>query len=434
MSRGVESVGRAGTGVATPRCRQCGSALDKTFADLGKSPLCETYLAPQELNRTEPFYPLHVWVCETCWLVQLEAYVAPDEIFGHYPYFSSYSTSWVEHARRFADAMIDRLDLGRGQRVVEVGSNDGYLLQHFAERQIGVLGVEPAGNVAEAARERGIETRVEFFGVAAAQGLVDEGLGADLLVGNNVLAQVPDLHDFVEGLRLLLADKGVLSLEFPHLQRTVEGNQFDQIYHEHFSYFSLLSVEAVLAEHRLAVVDVEELSTHGGSLRVLAVHADRLRADPSLASQNVERVREAEAQAGMTTLAWYEAFQPRIDATKRNLLRFLIDAKERGESIAGYGAPGKGNTLLNFCGIGTDFLDYTVDRNPYKQGRFTPGTHIPIHAPDRIAETRPANVLILPWNLVDEIQRQLSYVGEWGGRFVVAIPEVTTSKAAGDRR
>lgn len=410
-------------------CRSCGARLSRTFADLGKSPLCETYLSADQLNQAEPFYPLHVWVCDACWLVQLEAYVAPDEIFGHYPYFSSYSTSWVEHARRYAETMTGRLGLNGGSRVVEVGSNDGYLLQHFADRGVGICGVEPAANVAEEAQRRGIETRVAFFGVETARGLVEEGVRADLLVGNNVLAQVPDLHDFVGGLAVLLAPHGVLTLEFPHLLRTVEGNQFDQIYHEHFSYFSLLALEVVLAEHDLRVVDVDELPTHGGSLRVHAVHAARLAGEPSPATARVREVREAEQRAGMADAAWYDAFQPRIDQTKRNLLRFLIEAKEQGASIVGYGAPGKGNTLLNFCGIGTDFLDYTVDRNPYKQGRFTPGTHIPIHAPERIAETRPGRVLILPWNLVDEIRAQLAFAAEWDAQFVVAIPEVTMWKA-----
>ena len=416
---------------STATCRNCSATLSRTFADLGKSPLCETYLAAEQLNVMEPFYPLHVWVCDTCRLVQLEAYVAPQEIFSEYPYFSSYSTSWVEHARRFAQTLTDRLGLGAGSRVVEVGSNDGYLLQHFVERGVGVLGVEPAANVAKDAEARGVPTRVAFFGVQTAQALVAEGVRADLLVGNNVLAQVPDLHDFVEGLATLLAPQGLVTLEFPHLLRTVEGNQFDQIYHEHFSYFSLLAVESVLAAHGLAVVDVDELPTHGGSLRVHAAHDARLERAPALRADRVGELRERERSAGLEGPAWYDAFQPRIEATKRNLLRFLIDAKERGETVVGYGAPGKGNTLLNYCGIGPDLLDYTVDRNPYKQGRFTPGTHIPIHAPERIAETRPDHVLILPWNLVDEIRAQLSYIDEWKGSFVVAIPEVATSVPEG---
>ena len=416
---------------STATCRNCSATLSRTFADLGKSPLCETYLAAEQLNVMEPFYPLHVWVCDTCRLVQLEAYVAPQEIFSEYPYFSSYSTSWVEHARRFAQTMTDRLGLGAGSRVVEVGSNDGYLLQHFVERGVGVLGVEPAANVAKDAEARGVPTRVAFFGVETARSLLAEGVRADLLVGNNVLAQVPDLHDFVEGLATLLAPQGLVTLEFPHLLRTVEGNQFDQIYHEHFSYFSLLAVESVLAAHGLAVVDVDELPTHGGSLRVHAAHDARLERAPALRADRVGELRERERSAGLEGPAWYDAFQPRIEATKRNLLRFLIDAKERGETVVGYGAPGKGNTLLNYCGIGPDLLDYTVDRNPYKQGRFTPGTHIPIHAPERIAETRPDHVLILPWNLVDEIRAQLSYIDEWKGSFVVAIPEVATSVPEG---
>lgn len=433
-----------GAGGATvrhrPRCRSCGAVVSRSFADLGKSPLCETYLAAEELNRAEVFYPLHVWVCDMCRLVQLEEYVAPQDIFGDYPYFSSYSTSWVRHAERYAEAMITRLDLGARSRVVEVGSNDGYLLQHFVARGVPALGVEPAANVAADAERRGVATRVAFFGARTARALVEQGGRADLLVGNNVLAQVPDLNDFVEGLRVLLAPAGLITLELPHLLRTAEGNQFDQIYHEHFSYFSLLSLERVLAAHDLAVVDVDRLATHGGSLRVHAVHAERVaqrvsgrhpggravsRPAPAVAvAPAVDALRAEERAAGMHTADWYDAFEPRMRATKRRLLRFLIDAKDRGRSVAGYGAPGKGNTLLNYCGIGTDLLDYTVDRNPHKQGRFTPGTHVPIHAPEHVDATRPDLVLILPWNLAGEIREQMAHVRAWGGRFVTAIPDV----------
>jgi SAM-dependent methyltransferase len=404
------------------RCRFCGAPLEVTFVDLGMSPLCESYVPPERLNAMEPFYPLHVWVCSRCFLVQLEEYVSPEHIFSEYAYFSSYSDSWLQHARQYTEAMIERFGLETRHRVVELASNDGYLLQYFVQRGIPVLGIEPAANVAAAAEQKGVPTRVEFFDAACASRLAAEGLRADLVIGNNVLAQVPDLNCFVEGIRLLLAPQGIVTTEFPHLMQLVAGNQFDTIYHEHFSYFSFTTIVAVFAAHRLRVFDVEEIPTHGGSLRVYAA------ADDDTSREVVPRVGELlkrEAALGVTSLTYYRDFGRQVEETKRRLLSFLIGVRGEGKTVVGYGAPGKGNTLLNYCGIRTDFVDYTVDRNPYKQGKFLPGTRIPIHHPDRIRETRPDYVLILPWNFRDEIVAQLSYVREWGARFVVPIPTVT---------
>ncbi|HXQ28118.1 MAG TPA: class I SAM-dependent methyltransferase [Gemmatimonadales bacterium] len=400
-------------------CRFCGAALRHTFVDLGMSPLCENYLRPVELQDMEPFYPLHVYVCDRCFLVQLREYVSPKAIFSEYAYFASYSDSWLAHAQRYAELMIAKLHLSGESQVVEVGSNDGYLLQYFVQRGIPALGVEPAANVAAAAVARGVPTRVQFFGRGAARDLVAEGRRADLLLGNNVLAQVPDVNDFVAGLQLLLAPGGVVTIEFPHLMRLVEENQFDTIYHEHFSYFSLLSVSRIFDAHGLRVYDVEELKTHGGSLRIYACHAENHRRQTSAALADL---RAREMAAGVDTLAYYTPFEARARETKRKFLTLLIAAKDASKRVVGYGAPGKGNTLLNYCGIRSDFLDYTVDRNPYKHGRFLPGTHIPIYAPERIRETRPDYVVILPWNLEREIMSQLAYIREWGGQFIVPIP------------
>ena len=370
----------------------------------------------------EPFYPLHVYVCEECFLVQLEEYVSPDEIFSDYPYFSSYSDSWLRHAEAYVDMIIGRLDLSRLSHVVEVGSNDGYLLRYFRDREIPVLGVEPAANVAAEATGQGIPTEVAFFGVETAEQLVVAGLTADLLIGNNVLAQVPDVNAFVEGMRIVLKPDGVITMEFPHLLRLVAENQFDTIYHEHFSYFSLSSVTRVFEAHALTIFDVEELPSHGGSLRIYARHTeDRTRP----LTDRVRELRSREEAAGVQTIDYYGTFAERVKETKRKLLEFCIAAKREGKRIVGYGAPGKGNTLLNYCGIRTDIIDYVVDRSPHKQGRFLPGTHIPIFHPDRIRETRPDYVMIMPWNLKAEIREQLSYIKEWDGRFVVAIPDLT---------
>jgi hypothetical protein len=387
------------------------------------SPLCESYVSAERLDTMEPFYPLHVYVCSQCFLVQLREYVSREEIFTEYAYFSSYSDSWLQHARRYVDAMVSRWDLGPHSQVVEVASNDGYLLQYFVARGIPTLGIEPAANVAREAEHKGVPTLVKFFGRDTARELLAEGGGrkADLLLGNNVLAQVPDLNDFVAGLKLLLAPRGVITMEFPHLMRLVAENQFDTIYHEHFSYFSLLVTQRIFAAHGLTVFDVEELGTHGGSLRVYARHTEDT-AKP--VTQRVVELARREEAAGLSARAYYTSFAERVEETKRALLEFLIAAKRAGKTIVGYGAPGKGNTLLNYCGIRTDFLDYTVDRSPYKQGKFLPGTRIPIHPPERLRETQPDYVLILPWNLKDEILEQLAYVREWGGRFVVPIPTV----------
>jgi SAM-dependent methyltransferase len=382
------------------------------------SPLCETYLTAEQLDGVEPFYPLHVRICDDCLLVQLEDYVPAEEIFREYAYFSAYSDSWVEHARVYAEAMIDRFGLGSESLVVELASNDGYLLQHFVARRVPVLGIDPAANVAEHALARGVETLVDFFDSELARRLVAEGRRADLVVANNVLAQVPALNDFVAGIEILLAPSGVATIEVPHLARLVEGLQFDTIYHEHFSYFSLTTLVRLFSTHGLEVFDVEELPTHGGSLRVYVQRAGT--GQPVRAS--VERVLADERAAGYGSVEGYRDFGRRVAELKWSLLELLIGLRRDGKQVVGYGAPGKGNTLLNYCGIRTDLLDYTVDRNPYKHGRFLPGTHIPIFPPERIAETRPDYVLILPWNLKQEIAAQLAYVREWGGRLIVPIP------------
>jgi hypothetical protein len=385
------------------------------------SPLCQTHIAPEQLHLMEPFYPLHAFVCDACFLVQLQEFVSPAEIFSEYAYFSSYSESWVEHARRYVEDVTARFRLGPASKVMEIASNDGYLLQHFVAGGVPVLGIEPAANVARAAIDKGIPTTVQFFGTTTAEAIAREHGRPDLLLGNNVLAHVPDLNDFVAGMKTLLAPSGVVTMEFPHLARLMAGNQFDTIYHEHFSYFSFVAVERVFARHGLTMFDVEELPTHGGSLRIYARHREN---DRLPVGARVEALRRIEIDDGFETLERYQGFGERVAATKRRLLTFLVDAKERGKRIAGYGAPGKGNTLLNYCGIRTDFIDFTVDANPYKQGKFTPGTRIPILDPEAIRRERPDYVLILPWNLSEEIRKQASYIREWGGQFVVPIPEV----------
>lgn len=407
------------------KCRFCATPLEHSFVDLGMSPLCQTHITPAQLNHMEPFYPLITYVCHNCYLVQLDEFVAPGDIFSEYAYFSSFSDSWVQHAKRYVDMVSKRFGLNGSSRVVEIASNDGYLLQHFVENGIPCLGVEPAANVAEAALEKGVKSIVKFFGKQAAQEIANEFGHADLLLGNNVLAHVPDLNDFVAGLKILLAPDGVITMEFPHLFRLMEENQFDTIYHEHFSYFSYITVERIFAAHGITLFDVEELSTHGGSLRIYGRHADA-KLEP--VSERVEELRSREYQAGFDKLETYRGFTEQVKETKRKLLEFLIQAKRNGKTIVGYGAPGKGNTLLNYCGIRNDFLDYTVDRNPYKQGKFTPGTHIPIYVPERIRETKPDYLLLLPWNLREEIMQQMSYIREWGGEFVVPIPETKIYK------
>jgi SAM-dependent methyltransferase len=401
-------------------CRFCRTPLDTVVCDLGMSPLANSYLPPERLNGMEPFYPLRTLVCERCLLVQLEEFESPEAIFSDYLYFSSFSSSWLEHARRYVEMAVERFDLDASSHVVELASNDGYLLQYFHERHIPVLGIEPAANVAKVALQKGIPTLVEFFGVEAARSLADESQ-ADLLLGNNVLAHVPDLNDFVAGMKILLKPGGVLTMEFPHLMRLFEDDQFDTIYHEHFSYFSFLTVRAVFAAHGMELFDVEELPTHGGSLRIFGRHADD---ESKPMTERARELAEREEAAGYGTLEPYLRFEERVRASKRDLLEFLIDLKREGKTIVGYGAPAKGNTLLNYCRIGTDFLDYTVDKSPYKQGHYLPGTHIPIRAPEAIAETRPDVVFILPWNLKDEIMSELSFIADWGGQFAVRAPHV----------
>jgi len=382
------------------------------------SPLCESYVSAGQLDEAESFYPLHVRLCESCLLVQLPAYVPGEDIFSDYAYFSSYSDSWVAHARRYADLMTDRLGLSSGSLVTEVASNDGYLLQHFVARDIPVLGVEPAANVAEVARSRGVRTESRFLGPQTGRELAAEFGRADLVAANNVFAHVPDITGFAAGLRALVKDSGVVTLEFPHLLRLMERRQYDTIYHEHYSYLSLLTASRALAIAGLRVTDVDELETHGGSLRVYA-RPEGSAAEPS---QNVKAVLGAEESAGLHTVAGHAGFASEVLQIKSDLLGFLLDAAGDGKSVAGYGAPGKGNTLLNHCGIRSDLLAYTVDRSPHKQGKFLPGTHIPIYAPDRLAETKPDYVLVLPWNLREEISMQLDYVRSWGARLVFPIP------------
>ena len=396
--------------------------LQRTFADLGMSPLCETYPSAEELNHGEMFYPLHAFVCEKCFLVQLEEFESPERIFGDYPYFSSYSDSWLKHCETYTSQVIERFGLGRQSFVVEVASNDGYLLQYFLRKDIPVLGIEPAANVVKVALGKGVPSLARFFGTQVASELVAKGKMADLVIGNNVLAQVPNLNDFVEGLRLLLKEDGILTLEFPHLLRLIERNEFDTIYHEHFSYFSLIATVSILQGHGLKVFDVDELPTHGGSLRVYAAREEN---SNHSAGESVQTIIQLEREAGLDSIAGYEAFAGQVKRTKLSFLAFLLSAAREGKKVAGYGAPGKSATLLHYCGIGKDLIQYTVDRSPYKQGRFLPGTHIPIYHPDRIRETKPDYVVILPWNLKDEIVEQLEFIREWGGHFVVPIPNVS---------
>ena len=403
-----------------PHCRFCDRPLTHTFINLGMSPLCESYVSADNLNKMEPFYPLHVYVCGGCFLVQLEQYVSSEEIFGEYAYFSSYADSWVEHARLYTEMMIERLGLNGQSRVIELASNDGYLLQHFVARGIEVLGVEPARNIAKVAEEKGVPTLAEFFGVGMARELAAEGRMADLVVGNNVLAQVPDINDFVGGLKWILKPGAVATFEFPHLLRLMRENQFDTIYHEHFSYFSLLTIERIFAAHGLTLFDVELLPTHGGSLRIYARHAEE---DGPPVSQAIEGLRALECEEGLDRMEAYGAFTEQVEETKRRILEFLIQARRAGKTVVGYGAPGKGNTLLNYCGVRSDFIEFTVDRNTYKQGKFLPGTHIPIRHPDRLLEARPDYVFILPWNFKNEIIEQMACIREWGGQFVVPIPK-----------
>lgn len=401
-------------------CRFCGAILSQTFADLGMTPLSNAFLQKKRLNSAEKFYPLRTYVCEECLLVQLEEFESPETIFNDYAYFSSYSDTWLNHAQKYAELMQEKFKLNHSSQVIEIASNDGYLLQYFHQRNIPVLGIEPAANVAQVAQEKGIPTLVRFFGVQTAQELVRQGIAANLLLGNNVLAHVPDINDFVAGMKIVLQPEGTLTMEFPHLLQLMKQNQFDTIYHEHFSYFSLSTVEQIFTKHGLTLFDVEELPTHGGSLRIYGKHASK----GVEISNKFTEVKAQEIEAGLDKIQTYLDFENQVKKTKQELLKFLISTKQQGKAIAGYGAPAKGNTLLNYCGIRTDFIDYTVDRSPYKQGLFLPGTHIPIYAVEKLRETQPDYILILPWNLREEIISQISYIREWGGKFVVPIPQL----------
>lgn len=405
----------------TNQCRFCGNSLNYTFVDLGVSPLSNAYIKAEQTNQMEPFYPLRVYVCGHCYLVQLPVFQSSEEIFCDYAYFSSFSDSWLQHAKSYTDLMIDRFGFDAESQIIEIASNDGYLLQYFKAKGIPVLGIEPAKNVAQVAQKAGIQTMEKFFGCQTAIELAQEGKYADLLIGNNVLAHVPDIIDFVKGMKIVLKPDGVITVEFPHLMRLMAENQFDTIYHEHFSYFSFTIVNKLFDRYGLTIFDVDELSTHGGSLRIYARHAD----DASRGiGENVTALLEREAAVGFENLEFYLNFNQKVQSTKRSILDFMVRIKNEGKTLAGYGAPAKGNTLLNYCGIRTDFIEYTVDRSPHKQGHFLPGTHIPIHHPDKIKETQPDYVIILPWNLKDEIVSQMAHIRDWDGKFVTLIPEV----------
>ena len=402
------------------KCRFCSHSLEHTFVDLGMSPLSNAFLNSEYLNCAEKFYPLHAYVCANCFLVQLEQFESPDLIFSDYAYFSSYSDTWLSHAKSYTELMVKHFSFDKTSQVIEIASNDGYLLQYFQQMGIPVLGIEPAANVAKVAEGKGIPSLVKFFGVQTAKDLVSEGKQADLLLGNNVLAHVPDLNDFVAGMKIVLKPQGILTMEFPHVLQLIQHNQFDTIYHEHFSYFSFLTVEKIFATHGLTLFDVEELSTHGGSLRIYGRHSE---GDGKI-SDRVTELKAKEIEAGLNQIETYLGFGEKVKSIKRDLLSFLIDAKKHGKSIVGYGAPAKGNTLLNYCGIRTDLIAYVVDRSPHKQGLFLPGTHIPIFSPDKIRETKPDYLLILPWNIKDEIIRQMADIRKWGGNFVIPIPHL----------
>jgi hypothetical protein len=414
----------------TGKCRFCKSPLEHTFVHLGMSPLCQDFVRKADLKRMEPFFPLHVYVCDQCFLVQLEEFASPEEIYDDYLYFSSYSDTWLTHSKNFADKVVEEFKITENSLVAELASNDGYLLQYFFVKGIPVLGIEPAVNAAVIAERKGIRTERKFFGVETAHQLIEKYGKVDLLIGNNVLAHVPDINDFIAGMKLFLEKDGVITMEFPHLLKLMEGNQFDTIYHEHFSYLSFTTVNTMFHHHGLTLVNVEELPTHGGSLRIYAKHES----NTEVVSDAVHKLLQRELEAGARSLAYYKEFGEKVAETKWKILEFLITAKRKGKQIVGYGAPGKGNTLLNYCGIRTDFIDYTVDRNPHRQGKFLPGTLIPVYHPDKIRETKPDYVFILPWNLKEEIMESIEYIQEWGGKFVVPIPEIkileTSTEAA----
>jgi SAM-dependent methyltransferase len=417
-SGALEDLGR----LVKPLCRHCQTPLETSFCDLGMSPLANSYVRFEDASKMEPFYPLHAYVCGECFLVQLQEFESAENIFSDYAYFSSYSDSWVDHARRYVEAISQRHHLGSESQVIEIASNDGYLLQFFKERGVPAMGIEPAANVAKHAQAKGIETIVEFFGPEIASNLAAQGRQADLLIGNNVLAHVPNINEFVRALKIALKPSGIITMEFPHLLELMIGNQFDTIYHEHFSYLSLATVETVFGAFGLKLFDVERLPTHGGSLRIFATHIQN---DAQTETDRIADLRAVEAEAQLASLESYAKFSEQAKSTKRSLLRFLITARESGRTVVGYGAPAKGNTLLNYCGVRSDFIDYTVDRSPAKQGCYLPGVRIPVHAPEMIRETKPDFLLILPWNLKDEIVEQMSFIRDWGGQFVVPIPQTT---------
>lgn len=403
-------------------CRFCGAELRNLVLDLGMSPLANSNISAEQLSQAERFFPLRVFLCEECFLMQLEEFETPENIFTEYAYFSGFSESWLQHARDYTDMAVQRFGLNKNSQVIEVASNDGYLLQYFVEKGIPVLGIEPAANIAEVARKKNVPTQVNFFGEQTARQMASEGMSADLIIGNNVLAHVPRLNDFVRGLKIVLKPDGIVTLEFPHLLQLMQGNQFDTIYHEHFSYFSLTAALKLFSRHQLAIFDVDELPTHGGSLRIYVRHSGD---GSGTVESRVMELKQREIAGGLDRASGYQEFSERVRETKRKLLEFLITVKRAGKSVVGYGAPAKGNTLLNYCGVRGDFIDYTVDRSPYKQGLFLPGTHIPVLAPEKILETRPDYLLLLPWNLKHEIMKQMASIREWGGQFIIPIPEVT---------
>src|SRR3972149_8769263 len=405
----------------TVYCRYCGSELNQNFVDLGMSPLSNSYLNAEQINQKEPYYPLQVFVCNNCLLVQLEEFESPQNIFTNYAYFSSYSKTWLDHAQEYVNMMISRFGFDEKSQIIEIASNDGYLLQYFKEKKIPILGIEPAVNVGEIAEKKGIPTIFKFFGTETAKKLANSDKKADLLLGNNVLAHVPNLNDFVKGLKILLKRNGVITMEFPHLLQLIQQNQFDTIYHEHFSYFSFLVVQKIFSSHQLTIFDVDEISTHGGSLRIYAKHEEN---QELKVSENILKLIKKEYEFGLDKIITYSNFQKKIELLKQQICEFFISIKKEGKTIVGYGAPAKGNTLLNYCEIGNEVINYTVDKNPHKQGLFLPGTHIPIESPEKIKITKPDYILILPWNLKDEIIQQIDFIREWGGKFVTVIPEV----------
>ncbi len=411
---------KSGNDMSERKCLNCGNRLEYIFADLGTSPLCNEIVKPDQVNEGQMNYPLQTYVCDQCFLVQVGKCVSPEKIYEDYSYFSSYSDSWLRHAKQYVDYMADRYEINRESFVVEIASNDGYLLQYFNQKKVPLLGIEPSDTVARAALEKGIPTEMEFFGADSAERLQKKYKSADLILGNNVLAHVPRINDFIEGLDIMLDENGIMTFEFPHLMQLVENNQFDTIYHEHFFYYSLHSVQSLFKKHGFAIFDVQQLGTHGGSIRIFVARSANQKYQ---VSENVRQLLRQEERKGYLSVDFYQSFGKYVEQTKRDILRLLLNLKNNGRSIVGYGAPGKGNTLLNYCGIGTDFIDYTVDRNPHKQGHYLPGSLIPILAPDKIRDTKPDYIFILPWNLKDEIINQLEYVNEWGGKFIVPIPQ-----------